>query len=94
MAEDKDDDKTAKAKSRKKPSTIKLIEPVEWGEEVIKEITLKPIRGKHLRTLPSSPTLNDILKIASKISGVSSAVFDEMCSEDITRVSEAVGELF
>ncbi len=93
MAEDKDDEKQAKAKSRKKPATIKLIEPVEWGEETIKEITLKPIRGKHLRRLPSSPTLNDILTIASKVSGVSSAVFDEMCSEDVTRIAEAVGEL-
>jgi hypothetical protein len=81
-------------KPRRSSIKVKLIEPIEFGSETISEITLKPIRGKHLRNLPSTPTLNDILKLASKISGVSSAIFDEMCSEDVIRVSEAVGELF
>jgi len=86
---------SAKAlKPKKGPVTVKLVEPIEFGTETISQITLQPIRGKHLRILPTQPTLNDILKLASKISGVSSAVFDEMCSEDVVRVSEAVGELF
>jgi hypothetical protein len=79
---------------RKAPITVKLSEPVEFGSEVVKQITLQPIKGKHLRILPTQPTLNDILKLASKLSGVSSAVFDEMSSEDVVKVSEAVGELF
>lgn len=91
---DEQDDKTAKAHSKRKPITIKLLEPVEWGSETVESITLKPIRGKHIRRLSAQPTMNDLLVIASKISGVSSAVFDEMCAEDVTRVTEAVGELF
>lgn len=91
--EENEETKTVRVVSKKKPLEIKLQEPIEWGTETIEKIVLKPPRGKHLRGLPVSPGLNDILKLASKISGVSSAVFDEMCSEDVMRVVDAVGEL-
>lgn len=90
---DKENEKEVRAVSKKKAVTIKLDEAVEWGEETVTEVKLSPPRGKHLRGLPKDPTLNDILKIASKISGISSAVFDEMASSDIMKIAEAVGEL-
>lgn len=79
--------------ARKGPITVKLSEPITWGEETIRDVTLQPIKGKHLRKLPSSPSLDDILKVASKVSGQPSAVFDEMSAEDIGKIADAVGEL-
>lgn len=81
------------AQTKKKSITIKLEDPIQWGEETIEEVILKPIRGKHIKNLPAQPALKDLLVIASKISGVSSAVFDEMASSDIMKIAEAVGEL-
>lgn len=78
---------------KKVPKTIRLDEPISWGSETIKEVTLQPIQGKHLRKLSSEPNLNEILNIASKISGLSGGIFDEMASSDVMKVAEAVGEL-
>jgi len=78
---------------RKREVTITLVEPVTFGSETVKQLTLTAPRGKHLKMLPSEPALKDILNMASKVSGVSSAVFDEMCSQDIIAVAEAMGEL-
>lgn len=88
-----EDEKKVKAVTKKQAITVKLEEPIEWGDETISEIVLKPIRGKHLKNLPASPALKDLILIASKVSGVSSSVFDEMISSDIMKVTEAVGEL-
>lgn len=78
---------------RKKEVVIKLVEPITFGSETVKEVVLKSPRGKHLKLLPPNPALKDILMMASKVSGVSSAVFDEMCSTDVIAIAEAMGEL-
>lgn len=78
---------------RKGPITVKLSDPIQWGSETIKEVELTAVKGKHLRKLSANPTLNDLMNIASKVSGLSSAVFDEMSSEDVMKVADAVGEL-
>jgi len=87
------EDKQIRVVSKKKPIEVKLQEPNEWGTETIDKIVLKPPRGKHLRGLSTSPNVNEMMKLAAKLSGVSSNVFDEMCSEDVMRVLDAVGEL-
>lgn len=93
MSEDVEVEKEVRVVSKKKSRTIKLSEPVEWGSETITQVVLKPPRGKHVKGISIPPTLSEIIRIASKISGVSSAVFDEMSSEDIFAIAEAVGEL-
>lgn len=72
---------------------IKLKTPVVMGSIRVEEVILRKPKGKHLRKLSPSPTLNDLLIIASKISGVESAIFDEMDSKDVVKIAEAVGEL-
>lgn len=78
---------------RKKEVVVKLVEPITFGSETIKEVVLKAPKGKHLKLLPPNPALKDILNMASKVSGVSSAVIDEMCSTDVIAIAEAMGEL-
>lgn len=81
--------------ARKGPITVKLDEPIRFGAETISEITLKPPKAKHIKHInPKTATLGDLLQIASKVSGVSMAVLDEMSMSDTTKVGEAVGEYF
>jgi hypothetical protein len=89
-----DEEKAVKNISKRKPAIVLLEEPIEWGEETIDKVILKPIKGAHFKGFPKDPAVTDILKLASKLSGISSAVFDEMGSRDILKIVEAVGELF
>lgn len=78
---------------RKREIAVKLVEPITFGSETISEVVLKAPRGKHLKLLPPNPALKDILTMASKVSGVSGAVIDEMCAADVIAIAEAMGEL-
>lgn len=71
-----------------------LEKPVQRGnEEPITELKFIEPKGKHLRYLPAAPTLNDLLKLAGKLTGQPDSVFDEMGSKDVMKVAERVGEL-
>ena len=77
----------------KDEAVVKLDYPVEWGEDIITEICIKRPRGKHIKNLGDGVKLNDLLKIASKCSGTSMGVFEEMASPDVMKVADAVGDL-
>lgn len=82
-----------KASTSAQPVTINLLEPIKFGEETIAQIVLQPIRGKHLKKMPAKPEMDDLMNLASKLSGVPLPVFDEMIGKDIVRIGEAVGEM-
>lgn len=88
-----EDNEQRKPTPKKGPVTVKLDEPVEWGQETIREVVLKPLKGKHVKILGKDPTLAQLLQLASKSSGLSAGVFDEMSSSDAFRVAEEVGNL-
>lgn len=73
--------------------TIVLDHPVKFGSETIKVLYLQQPRGAHMKKLSMPPTIPQLIDMASKLSGVSGAVFDDMHSKDVTKVLEAVGEL-
>ena len=73
----------------------RLKNPVTLGSETIEEVTIGKIKGKHLRSLPADPksyTMGTMMDLASKVIGESSAVLDEMDSEDLMEVVGLVGE--
>ncbi len=74
------------------PATVKLAYPFEWDGKEITEITLQRPRGKHLKKMPSSPGINDLLLLASKVSGHPPVVFDELDGVDVTAICEAIGD--
>lgn len=89
-------EKVENERPKKGPKTkkVKLTEPIEWGDEgYIKEINLSAPRGKHLMLMPNNPTTKDLLILASKVSDVPFAAFQEMSAKDVLAVVEAVGEL-
>lgn len=71
---------------------LKLLEPVEFGSEHILELefkkpTIGDIKGMKL----TDPSLEDILKIASKLSGQSMQIIDRLSIADGLAVAEIVG---
>lgn len=72
---------------------VKLDTPVEWGDEEISEIKIKRPRGKHIKNLGDDVKVGDMLRIASKCSGLSMGIFEELTSPDAMKVAEAVGDL-
>jgi hypothetical protein len=79
--------------AEKNEIVVKLQEPISWGAgKTIEEVRIGTIRGKHVKGLTFPPTPAQLIVIASKVSGVEQAVFDEMNSKDLFKVLEAVGE--
>lgn len=75
-----------------KPTIIKLKKPIKWGEDTITEVELQPLTGRHIRGVSAKPSLDELMKVASKASGLPDKVFDLMSAKDVVAVAEAVGE--
>lgn len=75
--------------------TYTLKHPVTIGSETHTEVKIGRIKGKYMRSLPADPkafTMGIIMDLAAKAMGESSALLDEMDSEDLTEVCGIVGE--
>ncbi len=72
--------------------TIKLTEPIEWGDETITELVLKRPKAIDLEHLPVNPTVKDLLSIAQKCAKVPRRIIQELDSEDAMTVVEAVSD--
>jgi hypothetical protein len=69
-----------------------LKHPIQFGTEEIKELEIGRPKGRHLADLPGEPKLWDFIKIASKVSGLSIKVYEEMDAEDILVIGGIVGK--
>lgn len=69
---------------------LKLKYPVTFNDETITEIELRRPKGRDIKILPTNPTTEHLLRLASKLSGQVSGVFDEMDAVDVMTVSEAI----
>lgn len=79
---------------KKQPITIKLEDPIQFGQETISELVLQVPKAKHIKEINAqNPSIKDILKIASKLSLVSEVALDELSIDDMIKVSDAVGNL-
>lgn len=78
------------------PVVIKLRSPIQLGSRRLDEITVRPVKAKHLRSIQGAG--NDLLQtldLASKLTGEPKEVIDELEGEDLGEVLAAVnGFLF
>jgi hypothetical protein len=74
------------------PVIVVLKKPVRFGAEDITEVVLQPLTGRHIRGMSAKPSIDELLRVAAKASGLSDKVFDMMSAKDIQAVLEAVGE--
>lgn len=75
-------------------TTYKLLFPVMFGSEKIESININRPKGKHLKDLPASPQMWDLIKIASKSSGVSINAFEEMDGQDLLQIGALMGKFW
>lgn len=70
----------------------KLKKPLEWGSETITELSFKePCIGDIKFMKLDSITLDDILKLASKLSAQSQEIINRLSIEDGMGVAELLG---
>jgi len=73
------------------PSVIyKLEYPVHWGDEIVEEIELKRLRGRHVKRISSDADFETIFRLAAKSSGLVPAFFDELDACDCAGVGEVI----
>ena len=73
------------------PIEIELEYPVEFGRETITAVTIKRrLTGKDMKDIPADMTFGDIQKIASRVTGLSPAIFEKMDLVDLKKVNEVL----
>jgi hypothetical protein len=88
MSEEKKQLKNKKVKA----ITIKLSEPIEWGDEVITELVLKRPKAAHLEHLSSEPNMKQLLQVAQKCANVPSRIIRDLDGADAMAVVEAISD--
>ncbi len=77
------------------PVTIKLRKPITIGNRTVEQLTIRPVKAKHMRAIKANDTsLSTTLLMASKLSGEISEVIDELEGDDLRDVLEAVNAFF
>ena len=83
----------AKAKVKKiKSITVKLTEPIEFGEDTYTELTLRRPKAKDIEHLSTEPSFKDLLRVAQRCAAVPRKIIEELDSEDAMAVVEAVAD--
>jgi len=75
--------------------TVVLGDPIQFGEELITELTLKRIKFKHLRQIPdlNAMTTDQLGNLLERISGQPKAVIDELDAEDLEAIGDQIAKI-
>jgi len=68
-----------------------LSEPIQFGQELIKEFELQKPKAKHIRNMPAKPGMDAVLKVVGKLAAQPDKVIDELCMEDVNILAEYFG---
>jgi len=73
--------------------TLKLQTPIQFGSEVIEELTFRPPTAKDYRLLPARDgyPFATLLALAGKLTGKPDAVIDKLAGADLDAVLEIAG---
>lgn len=73
--------------------TIRLVEPVKHGQEMLEQITFKKPKAKHLKDLNlQNIKFDDFLKLGGAISGNPPSVMGELGMEDAFAMVEVISD--
>lgn len=74
------------------PVTVKLKTPIQFGSQLIEELSFRAPTGKDFRRLPivSGLELDTVLVLAGRISGQPDAVIDKLTGDDLEEVISLV----
>jgi hypothetical protein len=74
------------------PVTVKLRKPIQFGSQVIEELTFRPVTAKDLRRLPvlDGFSMDTVLVLAGRLSGQADPVIDKLTGSDLEEVIDLV----
>lgn len=73
--------------------TVKLSEPIQFGEETIESLRIKRPKVKHIKKLKMKDlSAEDMLVLISAVSGQFPQALDEMSIRDFTFCAEVIGD--
>jgi hypothetical protein len=74
------------------PVTVKLRKPIQFGSQVIEELTFRPVTAKDLRRLPvlDGFSMDTVLVLAGRLSGQPDPVIDKLTGADLAEVIDLV----
>jgi hypothetical protein len=87
--------KMKKAKTKKVsrgPVEFKLDYPIEFGEEFIESLELRRPTAGDIESISGSPTLKDLMMIASRCAGQPYPVIKRMDATDAMRLTGVIGD--
>lgn len=74
------------------PVIYTLQTPIEHNSETITRLEFQPPRGKHIKKLNlQNLDIDELLKVAAKLSGHTPKLFDELFAADVMAISEIIG---
>lgn len=74
-----------------KSATVKLKYPIQFGSETITEITIPPIKAKHLRGLKlDNMGMDEILGLLGKVTSMPDSQIDELSVVDVMELGEVL----
>ena len=82
----------AEKKIKSRNVTVKLQYPIPWGEDEVSELTFRPPTAADIEHLSASPTLKELLQIASKCSGQVPALIKKLDATDAIRITEVIAD--
>ena len=74
--------------------TYKLKHPIQFGSEMITELTFRRPTAGDMMDISANPGMADMIKLASKVSGTEMAKVRMLDIEDTLAVVEIVGGFF
>lgn len=78
--------------TQKADKIYELKEPIQWGSDTVTKLEFKkPTIGDIKFMKLTEPTLDDILKLASKLSGHSQQLIDRLSIQDGMEVADLLG---
>lgn len=75
------------------PRIFTLSEPIEYNGEMVARIEMKEPRGKHIKKLDlRNLDMEQLLLVASKVSGMPPKFFDEITASDCIEIAEVISD--
>ena len=73
---------------KNEPIVLTLKEPITFGSETLYELSLMPLKAKHLRGLPAELDMDALLILAGRLTGQPPKVIDELSMMDLQALME------
>lgn len=77
---------------KKLSKTIEFEYPIKWGDKLIESIELRRPKGKHIKKLGGSSSIETLIGVAVKVSEYTPKFFEELDACDTLKVTEAIGD--